>query len=131
MASGIASCGRLEIGLLLISRKLRQADLQSAAGYQPALHLRIAALWHIYREWVRMNSTTGMGSLGASGKCPSPSLIITVICPPSSLYLFSTTRVWSLSHGSRLPESCRIGMPALASGARLSIGGDFAIRLRR
>src|SRR5258706_15131731 len=81
----MASCGRLEIGLLLISRKLRQADLQSAAGYQPALHLRIAALWHIYREWLRMKFTTGVGSFGASGKCPSPSLMITVICPPSSL----------------------------------------------
>src|SRR5258708_26567993 len=34
----MASCGRLEIGLLLISRKLRQADFQSAAGYQPAPH---------------------------------------------------------------------------------------------
>src|SRR5260370_32040470 len=34
----MASCSRLEIGLLLISRKLRQADYQSAAGYQPALH---------------------------------------------------------------------------------------------
>src|SRR5260370_31073653 len=36
----MASCGRLEIGLLSISRKLRQADFQSAAGYQPAPHLR-------------------------------------------------------------------------------------------
>jgi hypothetical protein len=37
---GMASCGRLEIGLLLIFQKLRQADFQSAAGYQPAPHLR-------------------------------------------------------------------------------------------
>src|SRR5260370_13778593 len=34
----MASCGRLEIGLLLIFRKLRHADFQSAAGYQPAPH---------------------------------------------------------------------------------------------
>ena len=32
-----------------------------------------------------MNSKTGLGSLGAVGKCPSPSLTITVIFPPSSL----------------------------------------------
>src|SRR5258708_704892 len=30
----MASCGRLEIGPLSISRKLRQADFQSAADYQ-------------------------------------------------------------------------------------------------
>jgi hypothetical protein len=36
----MASCGRLEIDLLLNSQKLRQADFQSAAGYQPALHRR-------------------------------------------------------------------------------------------
>jgi len=34
----MASCGRLEIGQFLISRKLRQADFQSAAGHQPAPH---------------------------------------------------------------------------------------------
>src|SRR5258708_4442531 len=36
MVSRMVSCGRLEIGLLLISRKFRQADCQSAAGFQPA-----------------------------------------------------------------------------------------------
>src|SRR6266404_4040484 len=35
-----------------------------------------------------------------------------------------------LSHGSRFPQSCRIGTPALASGAKLSIGGVFDMRLR-
>jgi hypothetical protein len=49
----------------------------------------------------------------------------TVICPPNCLYRYSATCVWSFSHGSRLPQSCRIGTPALASGARLSIGGRF------
>jgi hypothetical protein len=31
----MASCGRLEIGLLLISRKLQRADLQSAGTNPP------------------------------------------------------------------------------------------------
>src|SRR5216684_8976114 len=31
----LVTCGRLEIGLLLISRKFRQADFQSAAGCHP------------------------------------------------------------------------------------------------
>src|SRR5258708_766894 len=34
----MASCGRLEIGPLPISRKLLQSDYQSASGYQPAPH---------------------------------------------------------------------------------------------
>src|SRR5260370_14895137 len=38
----MAFWGRLEIGLLLISPKFRQADFQSAGGYQPALHLAVA-----------------------------------------------------------------------------------------
>src|SRR5260370_5083757 len=38
----MAFWGRLEIGLLLISPKFRQADFQSAGGYQPALHLPVA-----------------------------------------------------------------------------------------
>jgi len=68
-----------------------------------------------------MKSTIGFGSFGWSGKWPAPSVTRTVIFPPGSVYRFSATRVWSLSHGSR-PHSCaEIGAPALASGARLSI----------
>ena len=40
----MASCGRLEIGLLPeLYRKVQQADLQSAAGYQPALQFSTVA----------------------------------------------------------------------------------------
>ncbi len=34
----MASCGQLLIGLLAMGRKLQEADCQSAAGFQPALH---------------------------------------------------------------------------------------------
>src|ERR1700688_3446781 len=72
-----------------------------------------------------MKSTIGFGAFGWSEKSPPPSVTRTVIVLPSCLYHFSTTRVLSFSHGSRLPQSCRIGTPALASGARLSIGCVF------
>src|ERR1700733_4396328 len=38
-----------------------------------------------HRCWLTMKSTTDFGSSGESGKCPSPSLTITVIFPPSFL----------------------------------------------
>src|SRR5580692_12846478 len=71
-----------------------------------------------------MKSTIGFGSFGWSGKWPAPSVTRTVIFPPCSVYRFTATRVWSLSHGLRPPQSCRIGAPALAGGGR------FSIRLR-
>jgi hypothetical protein len=69
-----------------------------------------------------MKSTTDFGAFGESGKCTSPPLTITVIIPPSSLYRFSTTRVWLSNQGSKAPQSCRTGTTAFASAARLSIG---------
>ena len=42
--------------------------------------------WAAFALWRRaMNSTTGLGSFGAVGKCPAPSWTTTVICPPRSL----------------------------------------------
>src|SRR6266568_3745437 len=38
MWGGLAACGRLSIGLLAMTRKLGEADCQSAAGCQPAPH---------------------------------------------------------------------------------------------
>src|SRR5882672_7174359 len=38
MWGGLAACGRLAIGLLAMTRKLGEADCQSAAGCQPAPH---------------------------------------------------------------------------------------------
>ena len=72
-----------------------------------------------------MKSTTGFGSRGPTAKWPSPSLMISVKFPPSSLYLFSATRVSRSSHGSRLPQTCRIDTPALA-GVGAGAGEAYA-----
>ena len=52
----LETCGRLEIGFSGVSRQLREADCQSAAGFQPAPHrnyhrldLRIA-LWIFFHR---------------------------------------------------------------------------------
>src|SRR5436305_608277 len=58
-----------------------------------------------------MKSTADCGSFGDVGKCPRPSVSVTVIFPPKSLS--STTRVLLSSHGSRLPQAWRIGTPCL------------------
>src|SRR5258708_4289984 len=62
----LVTCGRLEIGLLLISRKLRQADYQSAAGYQPALHglLRAVAFLVLLSAAARTRIVTARLFLG-------------------------------------------------------------------
>src|SRR5579862_10020085 len=71
-----------------------------------------------YFAFPTINSSTAFKSFGALGKWPAPAFTITVIFPPSSLYFFSALSVNSLKNGSRLPQSCKIGTPALASGAK-------------
>ena len=51
----------------------------------PDLGFRLRLMSSKYqRAFLMTKSTTGFGSFGESGKCPSPALTITVIFPPSS-----------------------------------------------